>query len=140
MATGREPFAGADQMARLTALALQDPELPQKLNPALPGALAELMMWLLAKDPLDRPRSAQAVADALRAIEQQRSSNASVRLLGAGGAASAAKTTASPVDVTEGSGERKRFTIWQQMWIFVLLVVLTVMSFQLGQIVLNRLR
>ena len=42
----------------------------QEVNPALPPALAELVMQLLAKDPAGRPASARAVVEALKAIER----------------------------------------------------------------------
>ena len=51
------------------ALATENPKPVQKLNPAVPPALAELVMQLLAKDPARRPASAQVVAEALAAWE-----------------------------------------------------------------------
>jgi serine/threonine protein kinase len=136
MATGQEPFSGADPMARLTALALHDPILPQKIRPTLPSALGELILWMLAKDPQDRPRSAQAVADALRAIEQQRISNSSLRLQ------SGSAATAEPAlsESTLRPDKASPFSFWVRMGIFVLLVALTAVSFHLGQLLLARWR
>lgn len=71
MATGQEPFRRSDTMATLMALALEQPTPPRQLNPHLPPVLAELIMWLLAKNPGDRPRSAQAVVQALATLEFQ---------------------------------------------------------------------
>src|SRR5690606_34649866 len=65
MATGRLPFRGDSTMAVLTSLALDTPPAPQTLNPAIPAELDELIMQLLAKDPAQRPASAQDVADRL---------------------------------------------------------------------------
>ena len=44
----------------------------QDLVPDAPPALADLIMRLLAKDPAGRPPSARAVADALAAMEEDR--------------------------------------------------------------------
>jgi hypothetical protein len=72
MVTGRLPFEGANALAILQALAVHEPKLPRALNPEVPGGLSELIMWLLAKDPNDRPQTARAVIDALDAIEHAR--------------------------------------------------------------------
>lgn len=77
MATGRHPFAGPDTYARMTALAVDTPDPPTTLNPAVPAALSELIARLLAKAPDDRPSSARVVAEDLRRVEE------SLPLLGA---------------------------------------------------------
>ncbi len=66
---GRRPFLGADVMSLLSALALDQPDDPAAVNPAVPPALSGLVMRLLSKKPDDRPADATAVADELRAIE-----------------------------------------------------------------------
>lgn len=71
MTTGVQPFQGAETMATLIALALHNPEPPQKVNPAVPTALSELVMRLIAKDPTGRPASAKAVIEELQGIERQ---------------------------------------------------------------------
>jgi hypothetical protein len=68
MATRRLPFAGATTMAILQALAVEQPQPPGALNPALPKALSDLILKLLAKDPKDRPQTAGEVASALETI------------------------------------------------------------------------
>jgi serine/threonine protein kinase len=68
--TGRLPFAGADALAILSALATETPPPVRELNPEVPTALSGLVMRLLAKDPNRRPPSARAVADALTTREQ----------------------------------------------------------------------
>jgi serine/threonine protein kinase len=70
LSTGELPFKGSDTMATLMALATVTPPSPQKINPRVPQRLADLVMALLAKNPEERPASAQAVVDTLRAIEQ----------------------------------------------------------------------
>jgi hypothetical protein len=70
LCTGQLPFRGRSTVAVLTALATERPRPVADLNPALPPALAELVMQLLAKDPAERPTSARAVADRLQAVER----------------------------------------------------------------------
>jgi serine/threonine protein kinase len=48
------------------------PRPPAELNPAVPVALSELVLRLLAPDPAARPASARAVAEALRSLESGR--------------------------------------------------------------------
>jgi eukaryotic-like serine/threonine-protein kinase len=72
MATGRAPFRGDDVVSVLLSVALDQPPLPRTLNPHIAPALDALILQLLAKRGEDRPASAQAVADTLRAIEHQR--------------------------------------------------------------------
>jgi serine/threonine protein kinase/WD40 repeat protein len=69
LATGRPAFAGNDVFAIVLAVATSQPPPPRELNPALPAPLAALIARLLAKRPEERPPSAQAVAEELRAIE-----------------------------------------------------------------------
>ena len=59
-------------VALIAALALDTPRPVRELNPEMPPALADLVMQLLAKDPAGRPPTARAVADALAAIEEDR--------------------------------------------------------------------
>ena len=68
---GELPFHGPNTMAVLSALANKDAVPVGEKNPAVPAALADLIMRLLAKAPGDRPQSAEEVAEALRRIEQE---------------------------------------------------------------------
>jgi serine/threonine protein kinase len=68
MCTGRLPFQGENTMSVLVALATAEPPSPASLNPAVPPALSELVMRLLAKDRQGRPESAAAVADEMEAL------------------------------------------------------------------------
>ncbi len=72
LATGEQPFQGSDAMATLIAAAVDPPAPPLERNPELPPALSELILRLLAKDPAQRPPSADAVAAELEAIESQK--------------------------------------------------------------------
>ncbi|HVX13044.1 MAG TPA: protein kinase [Pirellulales bacterium] len=71
LTTGNIPFGGASTMAVLMALATETPRRPRELNPDLPPALDDLLMRLLAKKPDERFTSANEVAEAIRAIEQE---------------------------------------------------------------------
>jgi WD40 repeat protein len=71
MATGRLPFRGDHALAVLSALALDTPVPPRQVNPAVPAALSDLIVQLLAKDPAARPQSAGEVADRLQAVERE---------------------------------------------------------------------
>jgi serine/threonine protein kinase len=68
LCTGRAPFQGAGTLAIFRALALEQPAPPRALNPAVPPALSELVLQLLAKDPSERPASTRDVLQALEAI------------------------------------------------------------------------
>jgi WD40 repeat protein len=56
-------------MAVLTALAVDTPVPPTTLNPMVPAELEELIAYLMAKKPSDRPASAREVAVILEGIE-----------------------------------------------------------------------
>jgi WD40 repeat protein len=68
MATGRLPFEGPNTMAVLTALATVAPPEPRAVNAALPRALSELIVRLLAKEAAARPGSAAEVIATLRGL------------------------------------------------------------------------
>ena len=71
MLTGELPFRGNNTLEILAALCMRSPRPLRDLNAAVPPVLAELVMQLLAKDPVERPASAQAVADLLYSLERQ---------------------------------------------------------------------
>ncbi len=66
--TGRLPFDRPTLMGTLTALATEEPTPVRQLNPAVPEPLAALVRRLMAKDPADRPPTADAVARELAAL------------------------------------------------------------------------
>jgi urea transport system substrate-binding protein len=70
MVTGHLPFDGSDTLAQLTALAVANPQPIEELAPETPTALRNLIHQLLARDPAQRPSTARAVAEALRALEK----------------------------------------------------------------------
>jgi eukaryotic-like serine/threonine-protein kinase len=65
---GRPPFHGRSPQAMLAAHVTEPPEPIQKLRPALPAALASLIMRCLEKRPADRPQSAADIVHALDSI------------------------------------------------------------------------
>jgi serine/threonine protein kinase len=69
MITGRRPFTGSDTMAILSSLALDEPPAPHTINSKCPAALSQLTMQLLAKQPEQRPASADVVAGQLAKLE-----------------------------------------------------------------------
>lgn len=68
MAVGVMPFQAPDSLALLSVVALKDPVRPRDANPAVPAALSELIMRLLAKEPVNRPASAADVVAELDRI------------------------------------------------------------------------
>ncbi len=70
MVTGTLPFEGPDTLAQLTALAIGTPRRVEELQPQTPPGLCDLIHQLLAREPADRPASARAVAESLRALER----------------------------------------------------------------------
>jgi serine/threonine protein kinase/WD40 repeat protein len=70
LCTGRLPFPQKELITLLAAVALDPPPPVREINPDVPPALADLIMQLLAKQPAERPASARAVVEALRAIER----------------------------------------------------------------------
>ena len=71
MATGRPAFAGKTVMEILRSLAVDTPEPPSQVNPKIPVELGQLIEQLLGKDRDQRPASARAVVESLRAIESE---------------------------------------------------------------------
>ena len=71
MCAGELPFKGQNTLAILSALALETPRPPRTVKKAVPKALSDLIMQLLAKNPEDRPPSAQAVVARLSSMERQ---------------------------------------------------------------------
>ncbi len=68
LCTGKLPFERPTLMAILTAIATEEPPPVREVNPAVPEPLADLIRRLMAKNPADRPASAQSVAKELDQI------------------------------------------------------------------------
>ncbi|MEU2951047.1 serine/threonine-protein kinase [Streptomyces xanthochromogenes] len=66
MLTGTAPFGGGTEPSQRWWSTVHDaPAPPSKLRPAVPAELDTLVLQLLAKDPTDRPSSAEAVLSVL---------------------------------------------------------------------------
>jgi eukaryotic-like serine/threonine-protein kinase len=70
LCTGELPFEGDDALTTLLAVTTFTPPTPQQRNPAMPAAVSELVMQLLAKKPDERPASASVVLARLQEIEK----------------------------------------------------------------------
>jgi serine/threonine protein kinase len=68
-ATGQAPFGDVDTMSVLNALATRMPVPPHRIIGTLPRTFSGLVMRLLAKDPADRPQSAQETVQAIEELE-----------------------------------------------------------------------
>jgi serine/threonine protein kinase/sugar lactone lactonase YvrE len=70
LSTGELPFKGNTIYAILAALATEPPRPMAALNPELPQTFIDLVLHLLAKDPVERPPSALVVAETLAELER----------------------------------------------------------------------
>ncbi len=70
LCTGEPPFQGTDTLSTLAAVATEMPKSIRECYPAVPATLASLIQGMLAKDPAERPPSAQSVVEAIAAIEK----------------------------------------------------------------------
>jgi class 3 adenylate cyclase len=71
MACGRPPFSGHDPVAVVSQHLNTPPVAPSFHNPSLPPALNDLILKLLAKNPEDRPSSADEVLAVLESLSEQ---------------------------------------------------------------------
>jgi serine/threonine-protein kinase len=91
MLTGRVPFDGESPVSIALKHVSEAPVPPSQINPDIPPALEQVVMWSLNKDPADRPADAD---EFIMALEQVRESlaappgeaTASMRAISAGGA------------------------------------------------------
>ncbi|MGE3805443.1 MAG: serine/threonine-protein kinase [Gemmataceae bacterium] len=75
MASGRVPLQRQPLSVLLEALASEEPE-PLRRHSNAPPALDQLVQRMLAKQPIDRPQSAQQVVESLAAIEREQAASA----------------------------------------------------------------
>jgi predicted ATPase/class 3 adenylate cyclase len=71
MTCGRPPFSGHDPVAVISQHLNTPPVAPSFHNPSLPPTLNDLILKLLAKNPQDRPASAEEVLAALQSLREQ---------------------------------------------------------------------
>ncbi len=97
LATGDKPFAGDTITAVSYKIVHSSPAPPRRINPAVPGALEQIIMKCLEKDPAARYLTGEALAADLAA-------GRAGRMPAAPGAASqgATETLMAPVSMMEG--------------------------------------
>ncbi len=67
---GMTPFS-ADEPATILHMQVHDaPERPRDINPDLPVEVEQLILWILNKDPIDRPQTALKLRDKIVLIVQ----------------------------------------------------------------------
>lgn len=66
--SGQSPFAGPSPRETMAAQLTRDPKPLHEVNASVPTSMSVLIMRLLAKDPDERPASAEAVLDELDAM------------------------------------------------------------------------
>jgi serine/threonine protein kinase len=67
--TGQLPFSG-DRVQVLMAQAHETPPVPSQLAPGLPPGVDRLILWLMAKDPEERPASTDEVRRAMAELQK----------------------------------------------------------------------
>jgi serine/threonine protein kinase len=73
MCAGKLPFKGNNTTAVLLSLAMDTPPPIRTFNAEVPHALSQLILDMLAKEPDERPESAEAVYQRLLEIEEETS-------------------------------------------------------------------
>lgn len=68
MVTGQLPFRGNSNYSVMSAHLQEIPQPPVKLRPDLPSGLSDIIVMSMAKNPNDRFQSADAFANALKAV------------------------------------------------------------------------
>jgi len=81
MLTGALPFGGGSEAETVAAILARDPEAPSASRDAVPAALDDLVLDLLAKDPASRPVTAGKVVARLEAMARPSGTGPSTSLL-----------------------------------------------------------
>ncbi|HUT32207.1 MAG TPA: serine/threonine-protein kinase [Planctomycetota bacterium] len=95
MVVGRPPFDGSTTLDILRKHRYTLPESPKSFKPEVPGALAHLILGMLAKNPSKRPDTMAMVADALEHIAENMASG------GVGPSRAASGRVLTPAEQTE---------------------------------------
>ncbi len=90
MLTGRVPFDGESPVSIALKHVSEAPVPPSQINPEIPSALEQVVLWALNKDPADRPADADQFIMALEQVRDALAApagevTASMRALSAGG-------------------------------------------------------
>ena len=104
MTTGRCPFITEDAVSTAMLRLAQDPEDPRNHAP-LPDEIASLILWLMKRDPGERPASAAHVAELLASSAESKLGNDSAAtLFGSPATASGTGRAPSPHSMTSLPG------------------------------------
>jgi serine/threonine protein kinase/WD40 repeat protein len=71
MLTGEQPYRARSMLNYVESLVKDQPQPPAALVPEVPATLSSLVMRLLARNPANRPASAEAVAGELTEMERE---------------------------------------------------------------------
>jgi WD40 repeat protein len=108
MATGKAPFGKQGIITELLREGVGKPPTPREINPLVPPELSELVMQLLAREAKDRPASARAVVEALRAIERHREQGAAEQQPSVCSREDHPEPAPAPTLTRQGSGRGRR--------------------------------
>jgi serine/threonine protein kinase len=72
MLTGSPPFAdaGDDPASMLFTLLHEEPVPPAEIDPRIPAGLSNLALWMIARNPADRPGSVEEIDAALQSVSE----------------------------------------------------------------------
>ena len=90
LATGSPPFGSGDALRLARDHLTRVPVPPDRVNPALPSALLQVIMHLLEKDPDRRYQSAEGLAADLERVREAGGRPSAGWLVGGAGCAGAA--------------------------------------------------
>ena len=68
MLTGKLPFDGRNRIQMIAHHLNTNPAPPQQINPKVPALVNDLCLWMLAKNPQERPQNVEELRDALNAV------------------------------------------------------------------------
>jgi beta-lactam-binding protein with PASTA domain len=156
MLTGRVPFDAESPVTIALKHVSEAPVPPRHLNPAIPPELEQTILWVLNKDPADRPASADQLITVLEYCREAITTagagqhTASMAAVAAAGAAAGADAAigAYREPVTNGSGrlaavvapeDARRGREWAP-WAWATLIVLLVIAAALAAYLLTRPR
>jgi serine/threonine protein kinase len=71
LVTGKKPFDAESQFAIMSAHLARTPQAPVELNPKLPAAVNDTILYALNKDPGTRFQSSGEFLDALRTVQEE---------------------------------------------------------------------
>ena len=108
MLTGEPPFTAEVSAAVLHQHVRVEPKPARERNPAIPPALNELVMQMLAKSPKDRPQTAANVRDRLRQAPADSQDGADALTTIAMAAAMAPTPATVPIEATEPLADETR--------------------------------